>query len=291
MASTVLGGYGEAMRQLVDYPYGCLEQMSSRLVPFVALRELHGVFKLPVAAGQRARLGGTRTRSPAGGRAIPTRWRRRRSRPSRRSSTSTAATATGARTAAARRTARPTRCSRSGAPPRWATRWTGTRSGAGQHFLAKVAAGNVPTCSLVAARRGPRNPGLRAVRAGPDARAAGLERHGALRPPLGAPGLRQGDAGRRALDRRRGPGRGPRAHHRADGPGEGDLGHAPPRGDERRHLPVRLVERPPDHGHRAADAGGRHPRPPLRREDGAVPGRRRGGRTAGTRPPRSPPSR
>ena len=47
MASTVLGGYGEAMRQLVDYPYGCLEQMASRLVPFVALRELHGVFKLP----------------------------------------------------------------------------------------------------------------------------------------------------------------------------------------------------------------------------------------------------
>lgn len=47
MASTVLGGYGEAMRQLVDYPYGCLEQLSSRLVPFVALRELHGVFKLP----------------------------------------------------------------------------------------------------------------------------------------------------------------------------------------------------------------------------------------------------
>ena len=47
MASTVLGGYGEAMRQLVDYPYGCLEQLSSRLIPFVALRELHGVFKLP----------------------------------------------------------------------------------------------------------------------------------------------------------------------------------------------------------------------------------------------------
>ena len=47
MASTVLGGYGEAMRQLVDYPYGCLEQLSSRLVPFVALRELHGVFKIP----------------------------------------------------------------------------------------------------------------------------------------------------------------------------------------------------------------------------------------------------
>lgn len=47
MASTVLGGYGEAMRQLVDYPYGCLEQLSSRLVPFVALRELHGIFHIP----------------------------------------------------------------------------------------------------------------------------------------------------------------------------------------------------------------------------------------------------
>jgi uncharacterized protein YfaS (alpha-2-macroglobulin family) len=32
------------MRQLVEYPYGCLEQQSSRLVPFVALREIAGKF-------------------------------------------------------------------------------------------------------------------------------------------------------------------------------------------------------------------------------------------------------
>lgn len=47
MASTALGGYDENMRQLVEYPYGCLEQMSSRLVPFVSLRELSGIFGVP----------------------------------------------------------------------------------------------------------------------------------------------------------------------------------------------------------------------------------------------------
>ncbi len=40
LSSTALGGFAEGMSQLVDYPYGCLEQLSSRLVPFVALREL-----------------------------------------------------------------------------------------------------------------------------------------------------------------------------------------------------------------------------------------------------------
>jgi uncharacterized protein YfaS (alpha-2-macroglobulin family) len=40
MASSALGGFAEGMTQLVDYPFGCLEQLSSRLVPFVALREL-----------------------------------------------------------------------------------------------------------------------------------------------------------------------------------------------------------------------------------------------------------
>jgi hypothetical protein len=45
LSSTALGGFAEGMTQLVDYPYGCLEQLSSRLVPFVALRELanHGM--------------------------------------------------------------------------------------------------------------------------------------------------------------------------------------------------------------------------------------------------------
>ncbi|HEY0840190.1 MAG TPA: alpha-2-macroglobulin family protein, partial [Vulgatibacter sp.] len=46
-ASTVLGGFDENMRQLVDYPYGCLEQQASRLVPFVALRDLAGSFGVP----------------------------------------------------------------------------------------------------------------------------------------------------------------------------------------------------------------------------------------------------
>jgi len=44
LASTALGGFAENARQLVEYPYGCLEQLSSRLVPFVALREIQGKF-------------------------------------------------------------------------------------------------------------------------------------------------------------------------------------------------------------------------------------------------------
>ncbi len=44
LSSTALGGLSEGMQQLVDYPYGCLEQLSSRLVPFVALREVSRVF-------------------------------------------------------------------------------------------------------------------------------------------------------------------------------------------------------------------------------------------------------
>jgi uncharacterized protein YfaS (alpha-2-macroglobulin family) len=51
LASTVMGGFDESMNQLVDYPYGCLEQMSSRLVPFVALRELSGKFGVPWTGG------------------------------------------------------------------------------------------------------------------------------------------------------------------------------------------------------------------------------------------------
>lgn len=47
LSSTVLGNFDEGMRQLVEYPYGCIEQLSSRLVPFVALRQIHGKFKVP----------------------------------------------------------------------------------------------------------------------------------------------------------------------------------------------------------------------------------------------------
>ena len=44
LSSTALGSLDEGMKQLIDYPYGCLEQLSSRLVPFVALREIEKVF-------------------------------------------------------------------------------------------------------------------------------------------------------------------------------------------------------------------------------------------------------
>lgn len=54
LASTALAGFSEGMRQLVEYPYGCLEQLSSRLVPFIALRELQGRLGLRHLPGERA---------------------------------------------------------------------------------------------------------------------------------------------------------------------------------------------------------------------------------------------
>jgi uncharacterized protein YfaS (alpha-2-macroglobulin family) len=47
LASTSLGGFSSGFQQLIDYPYGCLEQQSSRLVPFIALREIAGQFGVP----------------------------------------------------------------------------------------------------------------------------------------------------------------------------------------------------------------------------------------------------
>ncbi len=44
LSSSALGGLSDGMKQLVDYPYGCLEQLSSRLIPFVAVREVSKVF-------------------------------------------------------------------------------------------------------------------------------------------------------------------------------------------------------------------------------------------------------
>ena len=58
LSSSALGGLGEGMRQLIDYPYGCLEQLSSRLIPFVALREVQKVFAAPQAKGGAAAAGG-----------------------------------------------------------------------------------------------------------------------------------------------------------------------------------------------------------------------------------------
>jgi alpha-2-macroglobulin len=47
LASTSMGNFGSGFQQLIEYPYGCLEQQSSRLVPFVALREIAGQFGVP----------------------------------------------------------------------------------------------------------------------------------------------------------------------------------------------------------------------------------------------------
>ncbi|HEX9577279.1 MAG TPA: MG2 domain-containing protein, partial [Myxococcales bacterium] len=54
LSSTALGGLEDAMQQLRDYPYGCIEQLSSRLVPFVATREVQRVFGVPQPAGADA---------------------------------------------------------------------------------------------------------------------------------------------------------------------------------------------------------------------------------------------
>ncbi len=53
LASTALGGFAENMRQLVEYPYGCVEQLASRLVPFLALREIQGKFGLQHVPGEK----------------------------------------------------------------------------------------------------------------------------------------------------------------------------------------------------------------------------------------------
>jgi uncharacterized protein YfaS (alpha-2-macroglobulin family) len=47
LSSTSMGNLKEGFKQLVQYPYGCAEQRASKLIPFVALREIAGLFKLP----------------------------------------------------------------------------------------------------------------------------------------------------------------------------------------------------------------------------------------------------
>lgn len=45
--STALSGFEGAVRQLVTYPYNCTEQLSSALIPAIALRELRQAFGTP----------------------------------------------------------------------------------------------------------------------------------------------------------------------------------------------------------------------------------------------------
>ena len=48
VASTALVGLGAGVDQLVQYPYGCTEQLSSMLIPLVPLRDLARDFKIPL---------------------------------------------------------------------------------------------------------------------------------------------------------------------------------------------------------------------------------------------------
>jgi uncharacterized protein YfaS (alpha-2-macroglobulin family) len=50
VASTALVGLGDGIDQLLKYPYGCTEQLSSRLVALVPLRGLAKAFDLPMPA-------------------------------------------------------------------------------------------------------------------------------------------------------------------------------------------------------------------------------------------------
>ncbi|MCA9527194.1 MAG: hypothetical protein KC549_12970, partial [Myxococcales bacterium] len=52
LAGSALTGLGDAAEYLVEYPYGCLEQQSSRLVPFVALQQLLQQQAVPWLAGR-----------------------------------------------------------------------------------------------------------------------------------------------------------------------------------------------------------------------------------------------
>ncbi len=48
VASSALVGLGAGVDQLVQYPYGCTEQLSSMLIPLVPLRDLAKDFKIPL---------------------------------------------------------------------------------------------------------------------------------------------------------------------------------------------------------------------------------------------------
>jgi uncharacterized protein YfaS (alpha-2-macroglobulin family) len=48
VSSTALVGLGAGVSQLVEYPYGCTEQLSSMLIPLVPLRDLAKDFQIPL---------------------------------------------------------------------------------------------------------------------------------------------------------------------------------------------------------------------------------------------------
>jgi uncharacterized protein YfaS (alpha-2-macroglobulin family) len=52
---TGLAGVSEGLRYLIEYPYGCLEQTTSRVVPLVALSDLAGQLQIAGIAGPKLR--------------------------------------------------------------------------------------------------------------------------------------------------------------------------------------------------------------------------------------------
>ena len=65
LASSALVGLGAGVSQLLDYPYGCTEQLASRLVPLVPLRSLARDFDLPLPPDVDARIQETVTKLAA----------------------------------------------------------------------------------------------------------------------------------------------------------------------------------------------------------------------------------
>ena len=50
-----VAGLEEGLRDLIEYPYGCLEQTTSRLIPLVAVEELAKSLKLTGWTGRRCK--------------------------------------------------------------------------------------------------------------------------------------------------------------------------------------------------------------------------------------------
>lgn len=59
LSSTALVGLGGGVEQLIEYPYGCTEQLTSRLVPLLPLRDLARDFKLPLPGNLDGLVAGT----------------------------------------------------------------------------------------------------------------------------------------------------------------------------------------------------------------------------------------
>jgi hypothetical protein len=62
LSSTALVGLDGGFEQLLDYPYGCTEQLTSQLVPLVSLRELAKAYEIPLPGDIDRRIAGVVTK-------------------------------------------------------------------------------------------------------------------------------------------------------------------------------------------------------------------------------------